>query len=360
MDSDKIDRRQKTPTPELLTSPKTFHLQVDKNLQIIMANNSFFNTVRDFSNISDPSELNDKNFLEYIPETDRDQFVQILADIQSTKTQNNFDHTSPITSERFWGWTIIPALNELNQISGYNIQGTDITEKKAQEKKLKEQATFDALTGLRTRTALENALLDHPDLSTSDYGIIFGDVDGLKKINDTLGHSTGDLHLIALADILKTTFREEDTPIRWGGDEMVIILVAKGLTKSTLSARLEQLRNNIEKYNQNLETYPPVNEEVTNRIKIEISFGQNIIRGSTLYSTTPSENPSQQELDEINKKRIYNKDKFIKEIVDADAGMYQEKKAKKGNLRTIRVPKKQYHQPRKFGKKPPEMVNYSI
>ena len=59
--------------------------------------------------------------------------------------------------------------------------------------------------------------------------VIYGDLDGLKSINDNFGHEAGDKAIIAIATILKTSFRSTDFVARVGGDEFVI--VSTGLSK---------------------------------------------------------------------------------------------------------------------------------
>ncbi len=58
----------------------------------------------------------------------------------------------------------------------------------------------------------------------SPLSLLFVDVDGLKKINDTYGHRAGDVYLRKVVDILKSFTRSSDLVIRWGGDEFVVLL----------------------------------------------------------------------------------------------------------------------------------------
>jgi diguanylate cyclase (GGDEF)-like protein len=54
--------------------------------------------------------------------------------------------------------------------------------------------------------------------------LIYGDLDGLKAINDTLGHQTGSDAIIAMSEVMRRTFRESDLLARMGGDEFVILV----------------------------------------------------------------------------------------------------------------------------------------
>jgi diguanylate cyclase (GGDEF)-like protein len=94
-------------------------------------------------------------------------------------------------------------------------------------KMLEALALNDPLTGLANRRLLTDRLamaLVHARRSKSLMAVMYLDLDGFKKINDTLGHGTGDLLLKSVAARLAATVREEDTVARLGGDEFAISL----------------------------------------------------------------------------------------------------------------------------------------
>jgi diguanylate cyclase (GGDEF)-like protein len=91
------------------------------------------------------------------------------------------------------------------------------------QKNLVKLAFHDPLTGLYNRAKWED-LADTFNQSDEDYTIISLDLNGLKNVNDTFGHSRGDLLLTSFANNLKETFDSEDYLIRMGGDEFVVIL----------------------------------------------------------------------------------------------------------------------------------------
>jgi diguanylate cyclase (GGDEF)-like protein len=101
----------------------------------------------------------------------------------------------------------------------------DITERRIAEARISHMARFDALTGLPNRTVLrdrmERALAEwRPD---NLCAIHFIDLDQFKQVNDTLGHTRGDMLLEAVAERLRSAVRDADVISRFGGDEFVIL-----------------------------------------------------------------------------------------------------------------------------------------
>jgi len=100
----------------------------------------------------------------------------------------------------------------------------DITKRKAVEAELKFMSLHDSLTGLYNRISFEQEMQRLDREKFLSVGIIVCDVDGLKLVNDTLGHNAGDKILKTATDILKNSFREKDIIARIGGDEFAILL----------------------------------------------------------------------------------------------------------------------------------------
>jgi diguanylate cyclase (GGDEF)-like protein len=109
------------------------------------------------------------------------------------------------------------------------IEGTieDITDRKQAEAKVQFLAYYDALTGLPNRTLLQDrmqAALANARRRNEKLSLLFLDLDRFKIINDSLGHSFGDLLLREVAERLKKWARAQDTVARIGGDEFLIAL----------------------------------------------------------------------------------------------------------------------------------------
>ncbi|WP_258549736.1 EAL domain-containing protein [Rossellomorea aquimaris] len=103
--------------------------------------------------------------------------------------------------------------------------GRDITNRKETEKTIRTMAYYDSLTGLPNRNKfkkyLNESIREVPDQSIA---ILFLDLDRFKVINDTKGHSTGDIILEKVAFQLKNVVKDKGIVFRQGGDEFIILL----------------------------------------------------------------------------------------------------------------------------------------
>lgn len=103
----------------------------------------------------------------------------------------------------------------------------DISDRKKAEKKINHQANYDFLTGTPNRFLsmeyLSQFILDAKREQTK-VAVLFIDLDDFKKINDTLGHATGDQVLIIAANKFRSCIREDDIVGRLGGDEFIVLM----------------------------------------------------------------------------------------------------------------------------------------
>jgi diguanylate cyclase (GGDEF)-like protein/PAS domain S-box-containing protein len=127
---------------------------------------------------------------------------------------------------------------------------TDITARVRMEETLRALALIDDLTGLYNRRGfftLGQQQLKAADRAKSGMALLFADFNGLKRINDALGHPEGDRALIETADVLRETFRESDIIARFGGDEFVVLAIeTDGVGFQVLTTRLQE---NLEAHN---------------------------------------------------------------------------------------------------------------
>ncbi len=112
---------------------------------------------------------------------------------------------------------------------------------------VREQAVTDALTGLYNRRYFEEALekeVQRAKRQKQPFSIIGIDLDYLKKINDTYGHTFGDLAIKTIADVLKSNARSVDVPARIGGEEFNVLL--PGINSEGAMIAAERIRKSIE------------------------------------------------------------------------------------------------------------------
>jgi diguanylate cyclase (GGDEF)-like protein len=103
----------------------------------------------------------------------------------------------------------------------------DITERKRAEERIRLMALHDPLTKLPNRLNCNDQIeqaLERANDKSQGFALMFLDLDGFKKVNDTWGHDIGDLLLIHVAACLKACVRETDIVARLAGDEFVILL----------------------------------------------------------------------------------------------------------------------------------------
>jgi diguanylate cyclase (GGDEF)-like protein/PAS domain S-box-containing protein len=184
-------------------------------------------------------------------------------------------------------------------VVGFQAVARDIMDRIRMEAEILALSITDPLTGLHNRRGFLSLAGQQLKLAERNKGrmlLFFADLDGLKWINDTLGHEEGDKALIEVATVFKETFRTSDIIARLGGDEYAALAVDINKAESEIfTARLQSLidiRNNQE----------------NRRYRLSISVG---------CSYYDPENPCS--IDEL--------------MASADKLMYEQKQNKKGLLR---------------------------
>ncbi|HHV95050.1 MAG TPA: EAL domain-containing protein [Clostridiaceae bacterium] len=126
----------------------------------------------------------------------------------------------------------------------------DITDRKRVEENLRYFASYDALTGIPNRRVLEETYNEMfgpaSDISFMKRtgALILIDIDNFKFINDTFGHTVGDMVLVNLVSILKRNLRNDDLLARFGGDEFCVLL--KNVNVQQANIIVEKLRRAVE------------------------------------------------------------------------------------------------------------------
>ena len=112
----------------------------------------------------------------------------------------------------------------------------------------------DSLTGLYNRAYFDEELIRLASGRFNPIGLISIDIDGLKLVNDNLGHAMGDSLLMNFGRILKMSFRECDVLARMGGDEFAIII--PHCSVDIIEQACQRLNRNIMNYNESQTDLP--------------------------------------------------------------------------------------------------------
>ncbi len=185
----------------------------------------------------------------FVPENQKELTFSKIREIYHTGVPVTFDTKRLTKDNRLLDIRVSAAIirSSLEEHYGLVVILTDITERKQLEEKLKGMSIFDSLTGLYNRNFFEEEMKRLSDGRHNPLGIIVCDLDGLKFINDTLGHQSGDQMLITIGDILRQNFRSSDIIARIGGDEFAALLTETD--PDVIEQMLQRLRQAVEDYN---------------------------------------------------------------------------------------------------------------
>jgi diguanylate cyclase (GGDEF)-like protein/PAS domain S-box-containing protein len=228
------------------------------------------------------------------------EIIKLLVSQYENRVQNTYHEFPIITKDghEIWLGQNTQLLVEDDHVSGFQAVARDITERKMMEAEILALSITDQLTGLYNRRgflSLAEQQLKLAKRNKSGMLLFFIDMDGLKWINDTLGHEEGDKALIETANLFKASFRTSDIIARLGGDEYAALAIEITEKNSEIiTGRMKVL----------IDTQ---NNQKNRRYKLSISVG---------YSYYDPENPCS--IDDL--------------IERADKLMYEQKQKKKSRL----------------------------
>jgi diguanylate cyclase (GGDEF)-like protein/PAS domain S-box-containing protein len=158
------------------------------------------------------------------------KWQDILSDMEKRPEDLEFENTVEMSDGKShcYAVSLSPILDRDKKLTGILGTNHDITKSKQNEEAIRRLAYHDLLTGLPNRLMLEKRLDEVVSLSSRSgqrFSVLFIDLDNFKKVNDTLGHQTGDLLLIEAGRRLQSGIRKHDIIARIGGDEFVIVLL---------------------------------------------------------------------------------------------------------------------------------------
>jgi len=143
----------------------------------------------------------------------------------------------------FFERSVSPIVDGDGHVTHYVSVGSDVSERVREQRRLRELAEHDALTGLLQRATGDEALrrlVEAAHRDATPLALLACDIDHFKAVNDQHGHLIGDRVLQLVAKALATNVRSDDVVTRFGGEEFVVILPGCGRADAT--AKAEQLR----------------------------------------------------------------------------------------------------------------------
>jgi len=175
-----------------------------------------------------PAELEGQPLADIVDPQDAPKVERVLKHVTDT-----FEDGSTETRMRFRDSSLRPVellvRNRVNHLAvgAVVVVVRDISERKAREERLRQDALHDPLTALPNRTLFDDRLahaLRRQRRANGSVSVLFVDVDEFKSVNDRLGHRAGDQLMIAIAGRLSTSMRASDTAARLGGDEFGVLI----------------------------------------------------------------------------------------------------------------------------------------
>ncbi len=190
-------------------------------------------------------------FRHVLPKTPPEVFDDAMRCLKITEETSSV-YLPMVIKDQVFGALIVWG-NDLHEsdIPSYNVFTSHVTaalENTRLYNEIQKLAIMDELTGLYNRRGFFTLAVQHIHLAQrvkKGVLLIFADIDGMKTINDTLGHGQGDQALIDAAGVLKQTYRSADIIARVGGDEFAILAVtgARPETGSLPERLSEQIAN---------------------------------------------------------------------------------------------------------------------
>jgi diguanylate cyclase (GGDEF)-like protein len=209
------------------------NLEDDRSLRLILTN-----PVTSLQFGPKTADMIGKTIDEVFPDLRVKGLPKICADTVISgipQSLGDFLHEGSKSEESWFSIKVFPLPDQCAGILFENI-----TSRKKLEMQLSFLGYHDALTGLYNRAFFEEELRRIDQRQEGLAGLVMFDVDGLKLVNDTMGHACGDTLLSRAADVLGGLFRSHDLVARIGGDEFAVVL--QNVTLEFMQDCCERLR----------------------------------------------------------------------------------------------------------------------
>jgi diguanylate cyclase (GGDEF)-like protein/PAS domain S-box-containing protein len=188
-----------------------------------------------------------KSLLDAVYPEDKDRVKRSLGKRNQEEVEEVYRIVRPDGSIRWIkdrSFPVYDSSGKMHRIVGI---AADITDHKMGEEKLKYLSLHDSLTGLYNRIYFEEEINRIEKARYDTVGVVSCDVDGLKLVNDTLGHDQGDHLLVAAARVIRESFRDGDLVARIGGDEFSVIL--PNTTESAVENACQRIQEAVANHN---------------------------------------------------------------------------------------------------------------
>jgi len=206
----------------ILDSSSALVLVLDAHGKIIRFNHSLEQITGCSLSEVEGSPIWEKSFFHGEPSEVRELFESKL--LQGERSEFEWKLAAHTGDELQVAWSSAVTRHPSGKVEHVICTGIDITDRKQAEDELRYLSTHDVLTGLNNRAHFELEMVRLAETDRFPASVIVADVDGLKAINDSLGHLSGDKLLQRAAHILRSVFRTEDVVARVGGDEFAVLL----------------------------------------------------------------------------------------------------------------------------------------
>lgn len=219
-----VNERQAKVAEKLFDNSIEGIILTDKDLNILQINKTF----TEVTGYEIEDIMGKKPSLLQSGKHDRDFYKDMWATLKRSGMWQGQIFNQRKNGEVYPEWLSIYSIkNKSGEVINYIGLFSDLTEKRMTEDHIHNLSHYDALTGLPNRLMFMERLKQSIIIarrSKINFALFFIDLDGFKKVNDSLGHEAGDILLQEISIRLNALMRESDTVCRLGGDEFTIII----------------------------------------------------------------------------------------------------------------------------------------
>jgi diguanylate cyclase (GGDEF)-like protein len=234
---------------DLLNSNFKYNLLINNIPDILLQLNEkgdiiYYNQGQLDDSCFNPDQYHNKNIFEVFPIEIAKKIKTMITKVLSSNDTKEFKSSIQKLNKTYHSIIRIYPNNEGEVICLIR----DISEQILIENKLEYLNIYDSLTGLFNRTYFENRLSYYNDPAFLPMGLVICDLNGLKLVNDTLGHSYGDIIIKESANIIKLSLSNYEEACRIGGDEFAIFF--PNCSESLLIKYKDNVVNKLNEYNE--------------------------------------------------------------------------------------------------------------